>query len=295
MNVGLIGAGPRATILANATRTSPIARNISRVTSRSRDSSERFAKVWNDAMSHFVHREEYLLVPSTLDEILEDPTIDSVIIAATIDQQPDLIYRSIQANKHVFVEKPGPVSSHEAQAFLDLAMDKRVIVAIGFSWIDEVWADNFSFLPDWRRIDITWQRPLFPDKAPIALNLAVHPISWLVKTAPITGGVFNPTVDVTKSSLGLRYSFKWPGLEREAYINLIESDSRSREILIQMNKNGEYLFRDAEGALASSPGRATSVQRQILRFFSAIRDGSANFTNDLMFAKRVLSVAEVGL
>lgn len=297
MSIGLIGAGPRAKILARAAEYSltivpPNESSrffISRVTSKTPSSSLKFADEWKR------NANDPRIISSTLNDILTDPEIESVIIAAPIEQQPELIYQALLNNKNIFVEKPGPISSHEAQAFYDISLDRKLIVAVGFSWIDEIWSENFSFLPDWSKIEITWQRPLVPEKAPVALNLAVHPISWLAKVGPITGGVFKPTVEVKKSAAGIRYELDWSRLNRKANINLIESENQSREILIQMKSGGEYFIHDNGKALATSPGRPTSAQRQMKSFFEAIREKRVVFHNDLPFAYRVLKIAEVAL
>src|SRR5207244_678227 len=46
------------------------------------------------------------VLTSSLDDVLQDPTIELVVIATRHDEHADQVVRSLQAGKHVFVEKP---------------------------------------------------------------------------------------------------------------------------------------------------------------------------------------------
>lgn len=69
---------------------------------------------------------------STLDEVLEDPTIDGLLIATSHGSHRDLVERAADAGKHVFMEKPLALSVDDARASVRAADDAGVILQVGF-------------------------------------------------------------------------------------------------------------------------------------------------------------------
>lgn len=63
-------------------------------------------------------------VVATSDELLEDPTIDLVVVTTPNELHAPLALRALEAGKHVVVEKPFSVTAAEGQAVVDCA--KRV-------------------------------------------------------------------------------------------------------------------------------------------------------------------------
>ena len=75
-----------------------------------------------------------------VEDLLEDPGIDAVLIAVPIDLTPSMVGAAIAAGKHVLAEKPLAVSASEAVALWTAARDRGVVLAVG---------ENYRFQPDW--------------------------------------------------------------------------------------------------------------------------------------------------
>ena len=60
---------------------------------------------------------------SSREELLADPEIDVVIIAATNEVHKDLAIAALRAGKHVLVEKPVTMSSEELEEIMEVAKD----------------------------------------------------------------------------------------------------------------------------------------------------------------------------
>lgn len=59
------------------------------------------------------------------DDIINDPSIDAVIIATRHDSHADLAYRALAAGKHVLLEKPIGITTDEVQKIQDLVDTKN--------------------------------------------------------------------------------------------------------------------------------------------------------------------------
>jgi len=75
--------------------------------------------------------ELYGVAARTVDEVLTDPTIDAVVIAAPAIAHAALALRVIGAGKHVFVEKPLALTVPDAEAVVAAAEDAGVVVMVG--------------------------------------------------------------------------------------------------------------------------------------------------------------------
>lgn len=71
--------------------------------------------------------------PTTSDAILNDASIDAVLIATSTDTHSDLIEKAAAAGKAVLCEKPVDLSLQRAQACLDAVSNTGVPVMIGFN------------------------------------------------------------------------------------------------------------------------------------------------------------------
>lgn len=79
-----------------------------------------------------VLREKYPGVQAVLsvDEILNDPEIELVVVATSNDVHYSLTERALQAGKHVVVEKPFTNTTAEADALIDLAKEKGLLLSV---------------------------------------------------------------------------------------------------------------------------------------------------------------------
>lgn len=69
-------------------------------------------------------------------EVLRDPDVDAVLICTRHDLHADLVLRSLQAGKHVLVEKPLALTQQELDritAFYDAAGDRPPLLLTGFN------------------------------------------------------------------------------------------------------------------------------------------------------------------
>src|SRR5207249_209108 len=72
-----------------------------------------------------VARERYGLETFTTDyrEVLDDPSINLVLVLTSMQQHGEIAKAAVQADKHVLVEKPMAMTLPEAAELVDLAHD----------------------------------------------------------------------------------------------------------------------------------------------------------------------------
>lgn len=70
-------------------------------------------------------------IENSYQAILEDPNIDAIVIATPSSTHFDLALQAIQANKHVYVEKPLAKSLQEASQLHDMAQERNLILMVG--------------------------------------------------------------------------------------------------------------------------------------------------------------------
>ena len=70
-------------------------------------------------------------VGATLDEIIDDPAIEAVGIATPASTHYELARRALDANKHVFVEKPIALAVEEAERLIKLAAERGRVLMVG--------------------------------------------------------------------------------------------------------------------------------------------------------------------
>lgn len=66
-----------------------------------------------------------------LEDLLEDPTLDGVVIATIAPTHYDVARRALLAGKHVMVEKPMTLVTREARALTDLAQEQQRVLMVG--------------------------------------------------------------------------------------------------------------------------------------------------------------------
>jgi len=119
LKVGLLGAGRISGVHATAITTNP----GSTLVAVSDINAEAAAKL----------AAQYGAEARTTDAILNDPTIDAVLIATSTDTHSDLIERATGAGKAVLCEKPVDLSLARARACEDVAAKNGKPVMIGFN------------------------------------------------------------------------------------------------------------------------------------------------------------------
>lgn len=113
-----LGVGGWGRVLADAAVDSGHA-TIAAAYARSAEARERFAADYSSRAA------------ATVEEVLEDPDIDGVLIATPHRTHADLVVRAAHAGKHVLVEKPLTLTLADAQRCVDAAADARIVLAVG--------------------------------------------------------------------------------------------------------------------------------------------------------------------
>lgn len=79
----------------------------------------------------FAQRHPHSRVTGDLDEVLEDPEVDAVVVATPVPTHHELSLRALEAGKHVFVEKPPAMRGHEMEQMLELAVERGLVLMPG--------------------------------------------------------------------------------------------------------------------------------------------------------------------
>jgi predicted dehydrogenase len=66
-----------------------------------------------------------------IDDLLEDPEVEAVVIATPVVTHAELARRALLAGRHVFVEKPMALHAAEAEELLDLALQRDLVLMPG--------------------------------------------------------------------------------------------------------------------------------------------------------------------
>ncbi|WNM27270.1 Gfo/Idh/MocA family oxidoreductase [Demequina capsici] len=113
---GVIGPGSIAGWFVSAMRTRT-AQTVAAVSSRSLERAEEFAARHGIARAY-----------GSTEQLLADPEIDVIYIAATQNEHVNLGLAAIAAGKHVLVEKPLAMTAAEAQTMVDAARAQGVLL-----------------------------------------------------------------------------------------------------------------------------------------------------------------------
>ena len=118
VRLGVIGLGWFGGVLTESARSSGVTEVVSAF-ARSEETRAAFAD------SHGVP------AASSVDEMLEDPAVEGVLIVTPHSTHADLAVRAAEAGKHVFVEKPLALTVAETKRVADAADRAGVVVQVG--------------------------------------------------------------------------------------------------------------------------------------------------------------------
>jgi predicted dehydrogenase len=81
--------------------------------------------------------QRYPAVPRTtrVQEVLEDESVDAVVVATPVSTHYELALAALRADKHVLVEKPLAASSREALELLETAADRHLVLMPGHTFL----------------------------------------------------------------------------------------------------------------------------------------------------------------
>jgi predicted dehydrogenase len=88
-----------------------------------------------ERLAKYRRRHPSARVTTRLDRVLNDPSVDTVIIATPVHTHYELAARAIRAGKHVFVEKPLAPSSELADDLAELAAQRDRILMCGHTFL----------------------------------------------------------------------------------------------------------------------------------------------------------------
>jgi predicted dehydrogenase len=81
--------------------------------------------------TEFAHRYPTARVTGDFDELLADDTLDAVVVATPVPTHYDLARRALEADRHVFVEKPPAMRGAEMEELCELAEERRRVLMPG--------------------------------------------------------------------------------------------------------------------------------------------------------------------
>ena len=109
-------------------------------------------------------------------DILNDPTIDGVIIASPIDTHFEYALKSLKSKKHVFIEKPISTTKKQGQTLLTIARKNNLEIFVGHIFLYHPVLSKLKKLMKKEKIDsiyLGWHR-FGPFKEKLSLDLLSH-------------------------------------------------------------------------------------------------------------------------
>src|SRR5215218_4539219 len=86
-------------------------------------------------LQQFARRHPNIRASTCVDDLLQDPELDAVVLATPIHTHYGLATQSLEAGKHTFVEKPLARSGEEAQNLIDLAGANDCVLMCGQTFL----------------------------------------------------------------------------------------------------------------------------------------------------------------
>ncbi len=122
-------------------------------------------------------RDRYPAVHTTGDygELLADPAIDAVLVATPVATHYRLALAAIEAGKHVLVEKPLAPSQAEAEALIEAARRRGVVLMVDHTFVYTGAVQKIKELVDAQRLG----RLLYYDSVRVNLGLFQHDVDVL--------------------------------------------------------------------------------------------------------------------
>ena len=127
-----------------------------------------------------------------LDDLLEDPALDAIVVATPIPTLAEIAEASLRAGKHVFVEKPMANTVEEAAQLSALAGRRSELVFVGYIFVHHPFfaaASELAANADVNRLELDW-RTLGSFPPDLVRNLVCHPVSVVLSR-------FGPPADIT--------------------------------------------------------------------------------------------------
>jgi len=122
VSIGIIGTGWCGGIRAEACSASPFVREL------------HIAEIREDRLKEVAAKTKPVTATTDYHRILENSAVDAIMISATPETTHyPMAKESLQAGKHVLLEKPIALELSEADDLISLARSKRLLLTIGYS------------------------------------------------------------------------------------------------------------------------------------------------------------------
>jgi predicted dehydrogenase len=254
-------------------------------------------------------------VTADADEALRDPDVAAVVVAVEPARHHALGMRALEANKHVFVEKPLALSVHDAEELRAAAGARGRVLAVGHLLLHHpairmarqiltagllgeplTFAANRATPGPPRKLGSAWWA-----LAPHDISLALHLFGELPATVSASGGAWGQAQEDNAVTAMLQFSGA-----RTALIDVARFAARKRRDTTIVGSQGRLTFDELaatdEALTLSTPQRAATpvpVDRrdpllvQCLDFVACVTRGAAGHDNGA-HAVDVVSVLEAG-
>ncbi len=120
------------------------------------------------------------IITNSFNEILEDPSLDVVVVCTPVKTHFELCLKALQHNKHVFVEKPLTSSAAEARILQHEAKTRGLVLGVDHTFLHTGSIKKIKEIVDSGEIG----KPLFFDSTRINLGLFQPDIDVLWDLAP---------------------------------------------------------------------------------------------------------------
>jgi predicted dehydrogenase len=242
-------------------------------------------------------------VSSSADDAIDDPAIDTVVVATPIATHGTLVAAALAAGKHVFVEKPLATSAAEAWRLVEAAdrADRRLFV--GHTFLYDAGLERLHALvadDPVRHASLAWSKyGTFGE--PLLWNLLPHEVSltmWLIGQPESIEIVDHEAGPTELDRLRVRLGYSEPDPSAVIEIDRISAD-RTHRAEIATRSGASYVWRDGD-LLGERPGRGQDqlvtaadepLVREIDAFLRSVRTGEAA-RSDGRFGARVVEVVE---
>ena len=218
-----------------------------------------------------------------LDEVLGNPDVEAVAIATPIDTHFDIAKRALQADKHVFLEKPGGDSSQNLAELTEEAEKRNLVLQIGYEFVFVPEVEEMKKIlkvEKVKKISFEWKKWGTFDFHPV-INLLVHELSILkaVGIWPITITKYEETKGEHNPDK-VHIEAKAGNTDVTFDIDRV-SEVKEKTIIIETD-NGKRVWKN---------GRASLIKAEIEAFVDSIQNGTKPIP-DGRFAKEILETIE---
>jgi predicted dehydrogenase len=86
-------------------------------------------------LDHLTRRYPAVEATPDIDEVLDDPEVDGILLATPVFSHHELGHRCLEAGKHTFIEKPLAATSEQALELIDLALGRELVLMCGHTFL----------------------------------------------------------------------------------------------------------------------------------------------------------------